>query len=442
MKKNSLLGSTFDCSCGKKHQVPTQFFINNSEIFHNLSDIIFTVSSARDITIIADLRTYDVAGIDVKKSLKSSGLSIHTFILPDRQGESPEANDWYRDFILDNCPETDLYIAVGSGVVNDLTKWTAYIRNKPYVAFATAASMNGYGSANVAATIDGLKVLFHAQAPLAVVTHPDIIIGAPEKLTTSGLGDVLAKSVSSADWRLNQFLFGDYYCQFAVDLLKDLEPVYLNNPHKIREKEADGFEALLEALFYSSVAMTVTGTSSPASGGEHLISHTLDILAGRDNNIHDYHGRQVGIGSIFTASLYQRILELEKPVFNDPAPTVNTKFWAKLTPVVEQEYAKKFPKYATVQKILSDPTQWRELQSLIRPYLVSPKNLKECLKEANGAHIFSDIQLNGRPLTKNYFIAAIQNAHQMRDRFTILDLAILLGILPDKAEELVDQFLI
>ena len=81
------------------------------------------------------------------------------------------------------------------------------------------------------------------------------------------------------NFKLNQLLFDEYYCQFSVDLLKDLEPIYLNHSEKIRNRDADSIRALFEALFYSSVAMTITGTSAPASGGEHLISHTLDMLA-------------------------------------------------------------------------------------------------------------------------------------------------------------------
>ena len=109
-------------------------------------------------------------------------------------------------------------------------------------------------------------MLFHAAPPKAVITTPDILLNAPDELSTAGLGDVLAKPVSSADWRLNHFLFEDYFCQFSIDLLKDLEPVYLNNPDKIRNRDPDGFKALFMALFYSSIAMTITGTSSPASG--------------------------------------------------------------------------------------------------------------------------------------------------------------------------------
>ena len=50
--------------------------------------------------------------------------------------------------------EPDMVVAVGSGVINDLCKWSSFDLGVPYVVVATAASMNGYAAANVAATID------------------------------------------------------------------------------------------------------------------------------------------------------------------------------------------------------------------------------------------------------------------------------------------------
>jgi glycerol-1-phosphate dehydrogenase [NAD(P)+] len=300
--------------------------------------------------------------------------------------------------------------------------------------------MNGYGSANVAATIDGLKVLFHATAPRAVVARPGIILEAPFELSAAGLGDVLAKPVSSADWKLNQFLFQDYYCQFSVDLLKDLEPVYLNNPDKIGARDEASFQALFTALFYSSVAMTVTGTSAPASGGEHLVSHTLDILAGRDGQAHDLHGRQVGVSSILMAALYERVMAIEKPDFHQYPERIDKQFWGSLSPVVEQEYRNKLPRMARAADLLSQPGKWAELQSLIKPHLIGPQRLKQCLERAGAAHTYSGIRMDHAPLEKDLFVSVVNHASQMRDRFTILDLAALLGILPGATGELVDTW--
>lgn len=437
----SLLGTTFACDCGRQHTVPTRALYYSSDAFDHLLPTIEATPGVESCLLIADSRTYDAAGQLVTEKLRHGRVGVEHYLVPDCEGESPVADDRTKDLILARAPLADLYIAVGSGVINDLVKWMAFLRRKPYICVATAASMNGYASANVAATIAGLKVLFHAEPCLATFSTPEILRDAPSKLTASGLGDVLAKTVSSADWRLNHFLFNDYYCQFSVDLLKDLEPVYLNNPAGIRAKDPAAMQALFEALFFSSVAMTITGTSSPASGGEHLISHSLDMLAARDGGNHDLHGRQVGIASILMAALYEKVLAIDCPVFGEAPRQVDKHFWGSLTPVVAKEYEKKLPRYQAVADTLSRPGTWGRLQVLLRTNMVSAAKLKNCLAEAGAAHRMCDIDHFGAPLTRDRLLAVVRNANQMRERFTILDLALLLGLIPDALDDLVDEWL-
>ena len=440
MEQTNLLGTSFNCKCGKKHIVPTKHLFYEDNAFDSLLDTAKSITDGSHYLILADTRTFEAAGRIVEEKLKIGAAGVSHFIVPDNDGESPAADSRTKDLILNQAPPADLYIAVGSGVINDLVKWIAFLRDKPYITVATAASMNGYASANVAATIDGLKVLFHANACQAVFAVPEIIINAPFELTTSGLGDVLAKSVSSADWRLNKFLFNDYYCQFSVDLLKKLEPVYLNNPEKIKEKNPTAFKALFEALFLSSIAMTITGTSSPASGGEHLISHTIDMTADRDGRKHDFHGRQVGISSILMAALYEKVMAIDKPTFIDMPDKINSEFWGSLSPVVEKEYAKKIPKFDQAAEFLSQPKNWDRLKALIKPDLVPPVKLKTCLMQAGGAHRFMDIRDNGLPLEKDKFLSIVKHANQMRERFTILDLVLMVGITSEEIEQLVGEW--
>ena len=440
MKLQELLGSSFECRCGKTHTVPTEEFVYSEDAFGSITGLIDTYSPDRSCMIIADNRTYAVAGTEITDLCEADGARCSHFIVPDHDGESPTVDDATRDILLRHTADSTFLLALGSGVINDLVKWVAFLQHKPYVVAATAASMNGYASANVAATIDGLKVLFHAAPPKAVITTPDILLNAPFELSAAGLGDVLAKPVSSADWRLNHFLFDDYFCQFSIDLLKDLEPVYLNNPDKIRNRDPDGFKALFTALIYSSIAMTITGTSSPASGGEHLVSHTLDMLAARDNCSHDLHGRQVGVSSILMAALYERILTIDQPRFSPPPSQVDETFWGTLTPVVAEEYQKKLPRVIRAIEILNQPDNWEAFRAAVKPHLIAARRLKECLRHAGAAHRYSDLRFNSFPVPRDFFVSVVNHAGQMRSRFTILDIAVLLGIIPEETEALTEKW--
>lgn len=439
MEHRQLLGSSFACTCGRQHSVPTRAMFYGVDTFEHLAATVRSITDGHCL-VVADMRTYAAAGRQVVGHLQKADIVAGLFIVPDQNGESPVADDITKEKILQQAPAADLYIAVGSGVINDLVKWVAFLLKKPYITVATAASMNGYASANVAASVNGLKVLFHADACLAAFAHPQILAQAPDELTTAGLGDVLAKSVSSADWRLNQFLFNDYFCQFSVDLLKDLEPVYLNSPEKIGDKDPAGMQALFEALFYSSIAMTITGTSSPASGGEHLISHTLDMVASRDGRKHDLHGRQVGVASILMAALYEKVMAIDSPVFVEVVREVDRSFWGSLTPIVAGEYAKKLPKFEQAARYLEQGDNWNRLRALIRPNLVPAGKLKNCLTLAGGAHRYRDIRDDEHPLVEEKFQAVVKNANQMRERFTILDLAAMLGIIPGQVDQMITEW--
>jgi glycerol-1-phosphate dehydrogenase [NAD(P)+] len=82
-----------------------------------------------------------------------------------------------------------------------------------------------------------------------------------------------------------------------------------------------GVRVLMKALGSSGVAMCIAGSSRPASGSEHLVSHALDKLS------HEYeykipHGHQTGLASILMMYLHgddwtrirNILLEVEAPV--------------------------------------------------------------------------------------------------------------------------------
>jgi glycerol-1-phosphate dehydrogenase [NAD(P)+] len=295
--------------------------------------------------------------------------------------------------------------------------------------------MNGYTSGNIAAVVKGVKVIVDGKPPLAVVTEPSIIEIAPAELTASGLGDILAKSVSSADWYLNHRLFGDYYCARSVNLIAEIEPLYLERSDELKARKPQAIEALYIGLLLTGAAMTMAGTSAPASGGEHLVSHTLDMMAMMSGHEHDLHGRQVGIGTVLTAELYRRVLAVESPEFVDVRPSVDNAFWGKLTGEMLELQNVKQERIARAGAILSQGNKWDELRRSLAPLTRNPRIVRDCLARAGAAHRAADIGCS-----KDHLRAAFLHAHEMRSRFTVLDLARLTGVMPQAAAEIVDAW--
>ncbi|HOF18454.1 MAG TPA: iron-containing alcohol dehydrogenase, partial [Phycisphaerae bacterium] len=319
MTPHDLYGRTFACECGKTHAIEPREALCAADALDRLPDVCARAAGERSAVVLTDVRTRAAAGAAAAAALRAAGWTVREIVVPDPAPDrSPVCDDATHDRLAGETAGAGLVVSVGSGVLSDLGKWLAYDAGVPCVSFATAASMNGYASANVAPTLAGVKSLLRARPPRVVLASPDILCAAPRELTTAGLGDVLAKCTSSADWRMNHILFGDYYCARSVGLIAEIEPLYLEHPQDVAAGDARAVGALFDALLLTGVAMTMAESSAPASGGEHLISHTLDMLAVAAGGEHDLHGRQVGVGTILMCELYRRVLAVESPKFRTP----------------------------------------------------------------------------------------------------------------------------
>jgi glycerol-1-phosphate dehydrogenase [NAD(P)+] len=437
MNPENLLDTTFDCECGRSHKVPIRSIIYAEDALVRLPEVLGSLVSGRRIVLVADKRTRAIAGERAKKALEQTGWSVHDIIVPDTDHGGPVCDDMSHAWLNDLMPPADIALAVGTGVINDLTKWSAFDKDIPYAVFATAATMNGFTAANVAPTIKGVKTLIRARAPLAVFAIPSVIVEAPFELTAAGLGDTIAKPISTADWIFNHLFCGESFCRYCSEIINSLEPYYLDHPEDISNRKPAAIEALLNALLYSGIAMTIIGTSAPASGGEHLFSHTLDMMSSIDGVAHDLHGRQVGLGTIFASALYERIFKIDKPDCHPYPGDIDSKFWGPLAGNVRREYEQKIPMLRKICEKLADGKTWGAFLAAGAAQVRSPAQIKNCLKTAGAAHTFADIGCSRERL-----LAAALHMHQIRKRPTIIDLAWILGILPGAAGEIIDCWLL
>jgi glycerol-1-phosphate dehydrogenase [NAD(P)+] len=443
MKPAELLGTSFACACGRVHQVPIRRFVYEAGAVGALAEEVRQScgqAPAQRAALVADVRTWDIGGERAQDVLSQAGLSVARVIVPDRETGGPICDDvtlrWLTEQLRGARPE--VVVAVGSGVINDLCKWASFKLGVPYVVVATAASMNGYSAANVAPTIAGVKVLIEARPPWAVLAEPAVIERAPYEMTAAGFGDTIAKHQSNADWVMNHLLFGEYYCEFCASLVNELEPLYLDRPEDLRAGRSEAVKGLFEALFGTGLTMTLVGTSAPASGGEHLLSHTLDMMSQVRGDRHDLHGRQVGVGTLFSAALYQRVLTIERPVFQELPRAVDDGFWAvpSVVAAVREQYGAKRQRLELARQVLSDAQAWGRLTERLAAEVKSPETMRGWLRRAGAAATFEAIGCSRERIR-----AAILHMHEIRKRFTIVDLAWLVGILPAAVDDLIDRWL-
>ena len=431
-----VFGKTFACACGKTHRIEPREVVYNEHALDQLPGICARAAAGRRAVVLMDERTRAVAGCDACRRLAHDTWRVVEVVVPDgARGGTPVCDDITKDLLYPRAGEADLIVSVGSGVINDLGKWIAGDMGVPFVCFATAASMNGYASANVAPTVAGVKTLVRARPAVAVAAVPEIIENAPSEMTASGLGDVLAKSVSSTDWRLNHLLFDDYYCARSVGLIADIEPLYLDHPADLKTRTPRALAALFKSLLLTGAAMTMAETSAPSSGGEHMIGHTLDMMSSVDGVPHDLHGRQVGVGTVLASELYRRVLALESPEFAAPCASVDKPFWGALAEVVAAHYAEKGDRMVLARDTLKKGNAWDRLREELAPMLRPPEKVRACLSGAGAAFRAKHIGC-----TRERLLAALLHGHEIRSRFTILDLARVVGLMPSAAAGIVEAW--
>ena len=258
------------------------------------------------IAVVSDPTTREVLGQEVERALSGLGR-----VDPVVLGEQPKADQAVVEPLSQSCHQADVLVAVGSGTINDLCKCVAAESGKPYVVFGTAPSMNGYSSTNAAIMVDGLKVSRQAVPPLGVFLDLDILAAAPVRLIRSGLGDSLCRPTVQVDWLLAHLILDRPYRSAPFALLEDDEEILFDAPEGAVSGDLETMAALARALVLSGFGMTICEGSEPASQGEHLLAHYVEMV-GRDLP-ESYHGEQIGVTTLIMDRLQESLLSGPAP---------------------------------------------------------------------------------------------------------------------------------
>ena len=266
------LGSSA-CGCGKTHDVAIDDVVIGNGVIRRLPEFVAKYN-ARKPFLLADKNTYRAAGEQVAAVLKNSGIDFSAYIFPNTALEPNEEAVGSAFMHFDNS--CDLIIGVGSGVINDIGKILSNVSGRKYIIVGTAPSMDGYASATSSMSMDGLKVSLNSRCADVIIGDVDILKQAPEHMLKAGLGDMLAKYVSIAEWRIANLVTGEYYCERVAQLIRDALKKCVDNAEGLLKREDAAVQAVFEGLVIGGVAMAYAGVSRPASGVEHYFSHVWE----------------------------------------------------------------------------------------------------------------------------------------------------------------------
>jgi glycerol-1-phosphate dehydrogenase [NAD(P)+] len=141
---------------------------------------------------------------------------------------------------------------------------------------------------------------YKTHSPFAVVADTKIISESPYRLLAAGAGDILSNFTAVKDWILAKKLRNEYFSSSAATLSELSAKIVLENSDMIKPRLNDSAWLVAKALVSSGVAMSIAGSSRPASGSEHMFSHVLDKIAPKPA----LHGEQCAVGSIMMRYLH------------------------------------------------------------------------------------------------------------------------------------------
>lgn len=186
-------------------------------------------------------------------------------------------------------------VGVGGGKALDVAKYVGFLGRLPYFAVPTSLSNDGFCSPQSSLTVRGKRRSLPAALPFGVVIDTAVCRDAPRLLTLSGVGDLVAKFTAIRDWKLAFHAVGEPVDDFSALLSDGAVHSYLSHP----ALDLEGVRLLATALMLNGIAMEICGSSRPASGSEHLISHALDATSARPR----LHGLQVGVATYLVSVL-------------------------------------------------------------------------------------------------------------------------------------------
>jgi glycerol-1-phosphate dehydrogenase [NAD(P)+] len=281
-------------SKSKSMELPRKVVIGHDALLQ-VVEVCDDLKMGKTVLIVADENTKKIAGDAVRDLLTDGGYSVQDSIISEADmGSIAEVKSVAAEI------NADFLMGVGGGRPIDVAKCASTDAKLPFLSVPTAASHDGIVSSRASVKADGGRKSILAQSPMAVVMDTYVISRAPHKLLAAGCGDIISNSTAVKDWLLARNLKNEFYSSYAASLSEMTAQILIERAESIKPKLEESAWFVAKALVSSGVAMSIAGTSRPASGSEHKFSHALDNIC----KTPALHGEQCGVGAIMMMYLH------------------------------------------------------------------------------------------------------------------------------------------
>ncbi len=303
-----------NCSCARgDHSAPVKRVEVSRGAINKICEIL---EGYTDIMLVADANTYEAAGKRAEELLREAGMLSHVCIiddppLPTDKNVGRVLIDAGREdavYDINRFSNNPKYIlGVGSGSVNDICRIVSYRLGIEYGILGTAPSMDGYASVVAPLLVGNRKIIYTCSIARHIIIDLDICAAAPYELLLAGVGDMIGKYVAILDWQLSNRLTGEYYCAQVADMVLGATGACVEEAPRLKDRETECIKKTVDGLILSGLGIAYTGSSRPASGTEHMIGQTWEVMDLEKGKLPNLHGIEVGEATFAAMLMYGRL---------------------------------------------------------------------------------------------------------------------------------------
>lgn len=272
--------------------MPREVYIDPG-IIDETGEICKSLHLDKKVLIVTGPNTYDIGAKQVINSLEKADIQSEVKIVDNASYDSIEEVE---ELVT---PETTI-LGVGGGKVIDVAKLSSCNKGVYFVSMPTTASHDGIASPLASIKDSTTFTSAKAHAPIAVIADTNIIANSPFRLLSAGCADLISNFTAVKDWELAHRLKHESFSESAAALSLMSANMITDNVDNIKAGLEASARIVMKTLFSSGMAISIAGSSRPASGSEHMFSHALDKILDKPA----LHGEQCGIGTILMMYLY------------------------------------------------------------------------------------------------------------------------------------------
>lgn len=255
----------------------------------------------RKICIVTDSNVSGYYAEEVKNLLKLEyeTVMIHSFPAGEESKNLDTVNKLYEDLILNHFDRKDLLVALGGGVVGDLTGFAAatYLRGIDFIQVPTTLLSQVDSSIGGKTGVDFMQYKNMVGAfyqPKLVYMNMEVLQTLPPAQRLSGMGEIIKHG-----------------------LIKDYDYFSWLLAHK-REIEALDLEVMTEMIYRSCNIKREVVEHDPKEQGERALlnfGHTIGHAVEKLSDFKLYHGECVALGMVAAAYLSWKLANISEQDF-------------------------------------------------------------------------------------------------------------------------------